>query len=378
MSTRIVAGAGAVGARGRPATQRRTTTGTTTATGWASEVERPLGFRRRPRTRFVVPPRALNADDAQVPVPYGNPAPTTDPYFLAGQRLDRLLSGLGDGEDELLDQMLSEQTVEKKVGLAALAGGLVVVASVTCCLFLDLDPFGGMRSGMSTVVAALTGALVSVPLAVFKNALWTEDADAQLPFLKELQRTQINDFTPILTGLSPVQCAIILACEVVPTVFIVYPAFVGGITSMLEGYRAGSEALANSVPETLPPLVALSIVALLSGVSKLIDQGPSPEEYDVIKDALENADRYYKVMAGPGENNKSSEEAFKSVSLMWLARRQVSARFAGALSSFEIFYLGMLWLETGDLAAPLVAALALNAVDFVKVYDALPRERERR
>ena len=134
---------------------------------------------------------------------------------------------------------------------------------------------------------------------------------------------------------------------------------------MLEGYRSSTEAVANSVPGTLPPLVALAIVALLSGVSKLIDQGASPEEYDVIKDALENADRYYKVMAGPGENNKTSEEAFKQVSLMWLARRQVAARFAGALSSFEIFYLGMLWLETGDLAAPLVAAMAMNGVDFV-------------
>jgi hypothetical protein len=167
---------------------------------------------------------------------------------------------------------------------------------------------------------------------------------------------------------------LILACEVIPTIFILYPAFVGGITSMLEGYRTSTEAVANSVPETLPPLVALAIVALLSGVSKLIDQGPSPEEYDVIKDALENADRYYKVMAGPGENNETSEEAFKQVSLMWLARRQVAARFAGALSSFEIFYLGMLWLETGDLAAPLVAAIAMNGVDFVRVYAGLPKE----
>jgi hypothetical protein len=299
-----------------------------------------------------------------------------DPYFQAGQRLDRLLSGVGDGEDELLDSMLEQQSVEKKVGLAALAGSLVCGAAVLCCVFLELDPFGGMKFGISSIQAGLVGALVSVPLCAFKNALWSESADKELPFLTELQRTQINDFKPILTGLSPLQRAIILACEVVPTILIVYPAFVGGISNMLEMYRTSSEGINNVVPETLPPLVALSIVALLSGISKIIDQGPSPEEYDVIRDALENADRYYKVMAGPGENNARSEEAFKNVSLMWLARRQVGARFAGALSSFEIFYLGLLWLETGDLAAPLVAALALNAVDFVQVANSLPESNE--
>jgi len=176
--------------------------------------------RTRPRRRFSGPRtngkftgsngfriRALNAEDARVPL---GPLPNTDPYLAAGQRLDRLLSGLGDGEDELLDSMLQEQSTEKKIGLAALAGGLVVGAAVLCCLFLDLDPFGGMRPGLSSVMAALTGALVSVPICVFKNALWSEDADIQLPFLKELQRTQINDFKPILSGLNPAQCGAFL------------------------------------------------------------------------------------------------------------------------------------------------------------------------
>jgi hypothetical protein len=78
-------------------------------------------------------------------------------------------------------------------------------------------------------------------------------------------------------------------------------------------------------------------------------------------------------MAGPGENNRDSEEAFKNVALMWLAKRQVAARFAGAISSFEVFYLGLLWLETGDLAAPLAAALAINAVDFINITDRIPQ-----
>lgn len=290
-----------------------------------------------------------------------------DPYTQAGKRLDTLLSGLGDGEDELLDSMLMEQSVEKKIGLAVLAGSLVCGAAVLSCLFLDLDPFGGARLGESSLKAACIGAAVSAPLCIFKNALWSDAAHKELPFLQELQKTQVDDFRPILAGLSFTQSGIIMACEVIPTILIVFPAFVGGILNMLEMYRQSSDGIQNAVPDTIPPLVALTIVSLLSGISKLIDQGPSPEEYDVIKDALDNADRYYKVMAGPGENNESSKEAFKNVALLWLARRQVAARFAGAVSSFEIFYLGLLWLETGDLTAPMIAALALNSVDFIQI-----------
>jgi len=297
-----------------------------------------------------------------------------DPYTQAGKRLDRLLSGLGDGEDELLDSMLMEQSVEKKIGLAVVAGSLVCGAAVLSCLFLELDPLGGAQLSISSLKAAGIGALASVPLCVFKNALWSDTAHKELPFLQELQKTQMDDFKPILSGLSFTQTGIIMACEVVPTILIVFPAFVGGIMNMLEMYRQASDGIQNSVPETIPPLVALTIVSLLSGISKLIDQGPSPEEYDVIKDALDNADRFYKVMAGPGENNESSKEAFKNVALLWLARRQVAARFAGAVSSFEIFYLGLLWFETGDLTAPMIAALALNAVDFIQMTRRIPNE----
>lgn len=37
--------------------------------------------------------------------------------------------------------------------------------------------------------------------------------------------------------------------------------------------------------------------------------------------------------------------------------RQVATRAAGLIGAAEIFYLGALWQLTGDLAAPMVAAL---------------------
>jgi hypothetical protein len=296
-----------------------------------------------------------------------------DPYKQAGKRLDILLSGIGDGEDEMLDNMLMEQSVDKKLALAVLAGTIVSAASVLGCVFLGLDPLGGATWSFSSLQAALVGLGVSVPLCIFKHALWSESAHKELPFLEDMQSTQVNEFKPILTDLSKGQSAIIMACEVIPTVLFVLPAFTGGVSNMLEMYRQSFDGVQNAIPDTLPPLIALTITSIVTGVSKLIDQSPSPEEYDVIKESLENADRYYKVMAGPGENNRDSEEAFKNVALMWLAKRQVAARFAGAISSFEVFYLGLLWLETGDLAAPLAAALAINAVDFINITDRIPQ-----
>lgn len=38
--------------------------------------------------------------------------------------------------------------------------------------------------------------------------------------------------------------------------------------------------------------------------------------------------------------------------------RQVATQAAGMIGAGEIFYLGALWQCTGDLAAPMVAALA--------------------
>lgn len=40
-----------------------------------------------------------------------------------------------------------------------------------------------------------------------------------------------------------------------------------------------------------------------------------------------------------------------------LSARQVATRASGLIGAAEIFYLGALWQLTGDLAAPMVAAL---------------------
>lgn len=46
---------------------------------------------------------------------------------------------------------------------------------------------------------------------------------------------------------------------------------------------------------------------------------------------------------------------------------QLVSQLAGILAAVEVAYLGVMWQETGDLAAPIVAALAASAVDFYHI-----------
>jgi len=294
----------------------------------------------------------------------------SDPYRAAGQRLESLLRGLGrdDGEEEIIDSMLSDTSVEKKLALAGLAGSIASGGAWLAMVLLGLDPLGGARLQVGSVQAGLVGLAVSVPLVVFKQSLWSDDARRQLPFVEDIQSRMMEEFRPILSGMNVSQSMMVMVFEVVPTVLLVIPALTAGVAKLLEMYRT---SLAVYVPETIPPILGLAVAALLAGISKIIDESALPEEYDVIKDALDNADRYYTVMGGPGEEKVDQKAAFEVVALTWLARRQVAARFAGAVSSFEVFYLGLLWLETGDLTAPMMAALAITAVDFWNIHHKL-------
>ena len=142
-----------------------------------------------------------------------------------------------------------------------------------------------------------------------------------------------------------------------------------------------------SVPPSHPPVRAHP--------HQVLDTSVSVEEYDTVKTALDNADRYYRVVlpdqalgsslegGGPGgapphgaaaaastspaAAAARSAAAFRQVALTWLASNMVAARFAGALAAGEVIFLGLLWHATGDLAAPMAAALVGSAVDFTAI-----------
>lgn len=298
-----------------------------------------------------------------------------DPYQAAGQRLQALLAGVGDGEEELLNSMLMNETVEFKVTSALVAGGLISGLACVFCWVAGLDPLGGASLSKDSFHAAVVGGAASLPLVVLRVLLWSNGARRQFPFLEEILMRQIADFEPVLNRLSPVQTLAILGSEVIPAILLLLPTSVGGIQKLLEWY--GEQAGFEPTPY-VTSTIAISITALVAAISRGVTLMPGEQEELIIKDALDNADRYYRLMgvnanspSGPSpateEEALRAAEAFKAVAVTWLTRKSLAARWDAALASLEVMYLGCLWQITGDLAAPLTAAIASAAVDFAAV-----------
>jgi hypothetical protein len=300
-----------------------------------------------------------------------------DPYRAAGQRLERLLAGAGDGEEELLNNLLMEENVDRKVFIAALAGvGISTVACIACWA-CGLDPVGGASLSLGSLHAAAIGGAAALPLVAIKGFLWSDKAHSMLPFLEDVQQQQINEFQPILYQLNPAQTVLVVGSEVIPGLLILLPAATGGCRKLLEMYfdLAGVETNATAAHNPFAAAASVSIAALLMAGTKLVELTPSEEEYDTVKDALTNADRFYSLVGQGRDSNAadatSNAAAFRAVAVTWLARRQVAARFAALLATLEVLFLGTLWHFTGDFTAPLVAGLASAAVDFAGIRKSM-------
>lgn len=299
--------------------------------------------------------------------------PAPDPYRAAGQRLQNLLSGVGDGEEELFNSLLMEEAGESKVVVALIAGLAVSAGAVFVCWLCGLDPLGGASLSIGSLHAAAIGGAVALPLVALKAGMWSEWAIEHLPFLEEVHQSQMNEFQPLLYRLSTVQTLIVVGSEVIPGLLILLPAATGGIAKTIQVYcsLAGIEP-----PQSIPQAIALGIAALLAAFAKILELGPSSEEFETVKNSLDNADRFYRVV-GVGKDTeakdtKRSADAFKNVAITWLARKQVAARFAAALAATEVIFLGILWHVTGDFSAPLTAGVALAAVDFAFIKRRMP------
>ena len=335
--------------------------------------------RCRSRPRLLLRPLSAlpQTKDGTSPTPAPMPKPI-DPYRAAGQRLERLLAGVGDGEEELIDSMIMEESVERKLTVALIAGGVLSTGACVVCWVCGLDPLGGASLSLHSLRAAGLGGIAALPVALAKSLLWSDKARSYLPFLEEIQTRQIGDFQAILYELNPWQSAVILGSEVIPGLLILLPAVIGGISKTVDTYFSLSlgPGVPSSSPDPLSDAIAISIAALILGLAKLLELTPSEEEFQTVKDALDNSDRFYQIV-GLGESRdalastvtskddaRTNAAAFRAVALTWLARRQVAARFAAALAAVEVVVLGAVWNVTGDFTAPCVVGLASAAVDF--------------
>jgi hypothetical protein len=52
----------------------------------------------------------------------------------------------------------------------------------------------------------------------------------------------------------------------------------------------------------------------------------------------------------------------------WVQRQRAAGHLAALMAAFEVTFLGMLWRETGDLAAPAAACLLLHGIGFASLH----------
>lgn len=105
-------------------------------------------------------------------------------------RLQSLLKGVGDGEEELFLTMFSEETADTKVLLHTAAGVLVLFGAFLLCVLIKSDPLGGMRLGPHSLAAGVVGLIAGMPLVVFRVFLWSEEMRARcVAFAGELHDT---------------------------------------------------------------------------------------------------------------------------------------------------------------------------------------------
>ena len=69
-------------------------------------------------------------------------------------------------------------------------------------------------------------------------------------------------------------------------------------------------------------------MASLCALGRVIDHAPSEEEYEIVGDAVSNADRYYKLVSTSVSQRQEEADlmssAFKITAAAWVAQRTVS------------------------------------------------------
>ncbi|GMH40657.1 hypothetical protein BSKO_08561 [Bryopsis sp. KO-2023] len=283
-------------------------------------------------------------------------------------RLDNLLSGVGDGEDELLNNVLASQPAPSKLMLSTCAGVIVITACTVACWLCGNDPLGGASFSTDSLFAALLGVGASVPLILLRRMLWNPKLIRESPVLQQLTLREAKYLEPLISGLTKPQQAVILLTDSLTIVMIMLPTLMGCIKSSLTVYfDIVQEQTGFHMPGFLPLGVALGLSSVIYAIGRFGNTNHTEDEVSVVVDAITNADRYYRVMSVTDGNRQDpllNATAFKMVAADWLTRAHSAAMLTGVIGFFDIIYLGMLWQITGDLTAPAMVAILCSAVEY--------------
>uniref|UniRef100_A0A383V7Z6 Uncharacterized protein n=1 Tax=Tetradesmus obliquus TaxID=3088 RepID=A0A383V7Z6_TETOB len=298
----------------------------------------------------------------------------SDHFVDAAYRLESLLCGVGDGEDELYYNLLLEEEPGHKLQVNALLGAVVLAASTAICWLCGKDPAGGASLSLNSLQAGLIGAAAAAPLVAYKLFSWTPPAQQQNPTLAALKRAQIDISRPWLSNMNREQLAAHVVLDTLPLLFLMLPAAQAGLTA---SFYWTSQAIGRStglqLPEEVGFMIALFMTAAVTSAVRSTELMADPEQVNVVGDAVANADRYYRLTtSSPSSSSGSSQEAvaalraraFKAIAISWREQEQEITSLFVTLAMMDFLYLGGLWYITHDMTAPCVAALLANAVDY--------------
>mmetsp|Transcript_8382 Transcript_8382/g.22378 ORF Transcript_8382/g.22378 Transcript_8382/m.22378 type:complete len:422 (+) Transcript_8382:46-1311(+) len=324
-----------------------------------------------------------NAASVQgAPVTSGEP----DAYVAASLRLRGLIECLGEGEDELMDGILAEEPAASKLQVQLAVAALITTVSVFLATLAGQDPWGGASFSLDSLQAVGMGLGLATPLVALRAWSWTPQASQQaLSQLADARLTQLEEVAPWFANLKGWHVAMLMALEVVPATLLLFPATQGCLLGSLDLYARLSSGyqLGDDLPMlSNQPLVQLGCLSLTTGIAALgkgLELTVTEQEFNVVTAAVENADRYYRVMATGVYRRAADAEyaarAFRAVAQAWFEMRAEACVAAASVCALDVMALGGMWYGTHSLLAPAAAALAINSVDYFN-FHAIIRQRE--
>jgi len=292
-----------------------------------------------------------------------------DPFVAAGLRLQVLLNGVGDGEDELLEGFLNEEAPERKLLVTAAVSSMLGGSALFISWLCDCDPLGGAELSAHSARAALLGCAAAAPMAALRAWGWTPAGARAAPALDDARREMERRHRPWLVGLDTPQLAAALALDTLPLALLALPAAQGALGALLSTYL---RALGLEVPEPAAAAAALAITASAAALLRGAGIGVEEEQVEILRDAVASSERFYRLMSGrpDGSSAAADARAFKAVAVSYILTRQDAAAAAALAAAVDTVALGLLWRATGDLAAPAAAMLICAGVDYAAMHRA--------
>jgi hypothetical protein len=254
---------------------------------------------------------------------------------------------------------------------------------------------------MHTLECAALGLALGLPLVALRVYAWDAGAAEELPALGEMHALMAEEAEPWLARFNLGHLAAHATLEVLPTLLLLLPAAQGGLAAGFEFYSsllkqtlfglgggpdaaaalgdAGGAvvAAAAATPTGLGAVLAMLITATAAGTVQSLNLVQDEAEVDVVRDAVQNADRFYRLTAmevgSSADDAARAATAFKAVAVSWMEAREDACAVAGAIAFVDVVWVSAIWYLTSDLAAAAAAALSISAVDYGHLY-ALTRD----